>query len=278
MDFLVHHLLQTSAKTYPKKEALVQGDKRLNYSEVYQSCQNLASGLQQVGCRRLDRIGIYLDHSIEQAISIFAVSQAGGVFVPINSLLFPNQVNHIAQDCQMRGLITTPNKLASITGHLVANPFLEFIIIVGEMDYNKATMPTYSFEKLIRTPASILEEVSIGPDLAALIYTSGSTGKPKGVMLDHSQIMAGTSIVSQYLRIQSTDRILAILPFSFDAGLNQLMTAFEKGSTLIIKTFIFAREIVQELLKEKITALAGVPTLWSFASSASLLNEQAHIP
>ena len=81
-------------------------------------------------------------------------------------------------------------------------------------------------------------------------------------MLNHAQIMAGSSIVSEYLKIRESDRILAVLPFSFDAGLNQLTTAFQQGSTLVLISFTFAREIVQTLIKEKITALAGVPTLW----------------
>ena len=81
-------------------------------------------------------------------------------------------------------------------------------------------------------------------------------------MLNHAQIMAGSSIVSDYLQIKESDRILAVLPFSFDAGLNQLTTAFQQGSTLVLISFTFAREIVQTLIKEEITALAGVPTLW----------------
>ena len=64
--------------------------------------------------------------------------------------------------------------------------------------------------------------------------------------------------------------------FSFDAGLNQLMSAFQQGGTLVLTTFVFAREIVQVLLKEKITGLAGVPTLWSLlAQPSSTLQKQA---
>src|SRR5260370_5673815 len=80
-------------------------------------------------------------------------------------------------------------------------------------------------------------------------------------MLSHANIVAGSRIVSMYLGITDTERILAVLPFSFDAGMNQLMTAFERGGTLVLINFVFAREIVQTLLKERITGLAGVPTL-----------------
>lgn len=118
--------------------------------------------------------------------------------------------------------------------------------------------------------------MGIEKDLAAILYTSGSSGKPKGVMLNHAQIIAGSSIVASYLEITHTDRILAILPFSFDAGLNQLMTAFQQGGTLVLMTFIFAREIIQTLLTERITGLAGVPSLWSLlAQSNSTLQRYA---
>jgi acyl-CoA synthetase (AMP-forming)/AMP-acid ligase II len=82
-------------------------------------------------------------------------------------------------------------------------------------------------------------------------------------MLSHANIMAGATIVSTYLSITAKDRILACLPFSFDAGMNQLTTAFQQGGTIVLINFTFAHEIVQTLLKEKITGLAGVPTLWN---------------
>ncbi|WP_323690274.1 AMP-binding protein [Rhizobium sp. AN95] len=62
---------------------------------------------------------------------------------------------------------------------------------------------------------------AIGEDLAAILYTSGSTGSPKGVMLSHRNLLAGARIVRTYLEITGKDRILSILPFSFDYGLNQ---------------------------------------------------------
>jgi acyl-CoA synthetase (AMP-forming)/AMP-acid ligase II len=94
-------------------------------------------------------------------------------------------------------------------------------------------------------------------------------------MLSHANVVAGSRIVSTYLEISESERILAVLPFSFDAGMNQLMTAFEKGGTLVLINFVFAQEIVQVLVKERITGLAGVPTLWSLlAQPNSTLSKQ----
>ncbi|NER20249.1 MAG: acyl-CoA ligase (AMP-forming), exosortase A system-associated [Symploca sp. SIO1C2] len=270
MDFLIHHLLRSSALNYPEKEALVHGEQRLSYAEVAKQTAGLAYGLRKIGLQRGDRIGIYLEPSVPQVLSIFGISQAGGVFVPINTLLFPEQVAHIASDCRMKGLITTNSKLSSLAPALKELSSLEFLVVLPDAEPANLAIPSHNFEDLCQLlPPETWADVSIEVDLAALLYTSGSTGKPKGVMLNHAQIIAGSSIVSNYLSITAADRILAVLPFSFDAGLNQLITAFEQGSTIVLMTFSFAREITQMLLKEEITALAGVPTLWSLLSRPS---------
>jgi acyl-CoA synthetase (AMP-forming)/AMP-acid ligase II len=95
-------------------------------------------------------------------------------------------------------------------------------------------------------------------------------------MLSHEQVMAGSSIVSEYLGLTSSDRIIGVLPLSFDAGLNQLMTAVQQGATYVPMTFTFAREIVKTLALEKITGMAGVPTLWSLMiQPSSALSKQS---
>jgi len=264
MDFLLHHMLRTSTLRTPEKEALVHGKTRLTYGEVAGRTTALAKGLRSAGLTRGERVGIYLDPSIPQVLSIFAVSQAGGVFVTINSSLFPEQLTHIANDCQMTALITTQSKLASLAAVLPHIPSLRFLVIEADGQSNGNALPVHDFDSLCGLlPLQDWRDANIEKDLAGLLYTSGSTGMPKGVMLSHAQVMAGSSIVSTYLGITAEERVLAVLPFSFDAGMNQLMTAFQQGATLVLMTFTFAREIVQMLVKERITALAGVPTLWS---------------
>jgi acyl-CoA ligase (AMP-forming) (exosortase A-associated) len=276
MDFLIWHLLRASSCASPEKEALVHGEERLSYRQVARRTAGVATALRTSLLHRGDRVGIYLDASVPQVISIFGVSQAGGVYVPINTLLHSDQVAHIARDCGMKGLITTPAKLASLAEVIPQIPTLEFLIVTGSVETPAPGIAIHSYEDMCATePAAVGCESSVDKDLAAILYTSGSTGKPKGVMLSHANVVAGSRIVSTYLGITEEERILAVLPFSFDAGMNQLMTAFEKGATLVLINFVFARDIVQMLVKERITGLAGVPTLWSLlAQPNSTLEKQ----
>lgn len=279
MDYLIHHMLQSSASRLPDKEALVDKDIRGTFQIAVKKVTGLADGLKRAGLRRGERVGIHLDTSVVQALSIFGVSQAGGVFVPINSLLFPEQVAHIARDCQMRGLITTRQKLTSLSSVLTDVPSLEFVVVTGDRADTEIRQQVYELPKLFdSTVCNNWREVAIGRDLAAILYTSGSTGKPKGVMLSHAQVMAGSSIVSDYLGITSADRIIGVLPLSFDAGLNQLMTAIQQGGTYVPMTFVFAREIVKTLRAEQITGMAGVPTLWSLMAQPSSSLQREPLP
>jgi acyl-CoA ligase (AMP-forming) (exosortase A-associated) len=156
-------------------------------------------------------------------------------------------------------------------------PSLEFVVAVADGGEEVAVpLPVHRFDQLTAGEPEPLQDLAIDKDLAAILYTSGSTGKPKGVMLSHANIVAGSSIVSSYLGIGTRDRILSILPYSFDAGLNQLMTAFQQGGTVVPLTFVLAREVVRALAQERITGLAGVPTLWSLlAQPSSTLGQQA---
>jgi acyl-CoA ligase (AMP-forming) (exosortase A-associated) len=100
-------------------------------------------------------------------------------------------------------------------------------------------------------------------DPAAIIYTSGSTGMPKGVVVSHRNLTAGAESVAAYLHNSPQDRILSILPFSFDYGLNQLTTSLLCGATLVLQNYLGPADIIKALESEQITGLAGIPTIWS---------------
>jgi acyl-CoA ligase (AMP-forming) (exosortase A-associated) len=99
-------------------------------------------------------------------------------------------------------------------------------------------------------------------DPVAILYTSGSTGKPKGVVLSHRNVVVGGSSVAQYLENDSNDRILSLLPLSFDAGFSQLTTAFVAGATIVLLDYLLPNDAVRACERERITGITGVPPLW----------------
>lgn len=257
---LLHHLLAPHAES--DRRALVHGARELDYRGFAVEVDRFAAALVGAGVERGDRVAIFLPRGIEECVAIFAVSRAMGVFVPINALLRGPQISHIVADCTARAVITSRG-LAPMLAECLEGVFDTRILLVEEM---------------AEAPSVSLKDTNIGEDLAAILYTSGSTGRPKGVMVSHRNLLAGTRIVRSYLAITPDERILSILPFSFDYGLNQLLTAVEKGALVVIQTFRFGDEIVRALRDHEITVLAGVPTIWAILTKAAPLLHKTALP
>ena len=248
MDYLVHHSFISSAKRFPDKTAVQSPERRLTYRRLSARAGALFRRLDEEGIERGDRIAFYLDHDVDQATSILASSAAGGVFVPVNRLLYPAQVRHILADSGARTLITRRDRYDSLSEVLDNIESLDSIILTEELEEG---------DPLPRTNP-VIEN-----DLAALLYTSGSTGPPKGVMVSHRNLLVGCDIVADYLTLQPSDHLLGLLQLSFDYGLNQLLSMMMVGGTYTFFTFSFPNDIVDALEQYEITGVAGIPTIWA---------------
>ena len=76
MDALLHHLLRSSAARFPGKEAIVHRNRRMTYAGTWRAVRSLASRLKSAGLERGDRLGVFLDASIPQALSGFRLLTA----------------------------------------------------------------------------------------------------------------------------------------------------------------------------------------------------------
>ncbi len=264
--YLLHHLLQSAAATAGAKEAvvdLVGGRRSYDYNSLLALATKSAAVLQQQGLQPRDRVAIYLPKSAEEATAIFAATMAGGVFVSVNALLLGHQVAHILDDCGVRYLITSKRDWKRIREEVTKVKTLELVLFVDEDDGEIHEAVPVVFNVMEANGSALRPSTAIGEDLAGILYTSGSTGKPRGVMLSHRNLLAGSRIVSTYLGITASERILSVVPFSFDYGLNQLLTAIEHTATIVLLQFRFPADIVRALAQETITGFAGVPLIWA---------------
>jgi len=262
---LFHELLEHTAERTPHAIALKHRTATCDYAQLQSACAQFGGALIELGLARQERVAVYLPKQMETVFALFGAAQAGCVFVPINPLLKPKQVQHILRDCNVRLLVTSPARLATLIDIVSECPELRHIVLVGaplEASQAATATSTYSWDTLLAAGPPLQSHRVIDADMAAILYTSGSTGSPKGVVLSHRNLVAGAHSVAQYLENDSSDRLLAVLPLSFDYGLNQLSTAFLVGASVVLLDHLFARDVLAAITAEKITGLAAVPPLW----------------
>lgn len=265
MVYVIPDILLEAVRRYSEKEAVFCGDNVLRYQDVWSQSLRLANGLIDVGVRKGDRVCFFLEKRFEKVVSIFGISISGAVFVPIRRLLRPSQAVYIIKHCEASVLITTVSRAKSLFSHAERISSLKAIILLDGVDDEDQhpTLRIMSWQRMMEVyPASTPTTALAEKDIAAILYTSGSTGNPKGVVLSHLNIVAGAKKVSQYLNLGDKDRILAILSFGFDYGLNQLTTAFLQGAQIVLLDYLFPKDILKAVDRHRVTGLAAVAATW----------------
>src|SRR5262245_42210645 len=131
MPALIHELLLHSAEQNPRREALVYQGARLDYGTLASRVRSCASALLRLRLGRADRVAVYLEKRLETVTAVFGAAAAGGVFVPVNPLLKPEQVAYILQDCNVRIFVTSAERLQALAPVLAECPDLRTVLVVG---------------------------------------------------------------------------------------------------------------------------------------------------
>jgi len=226
-----------------------RGERRLDHGQLASWALRFGHQLTRHGVKPGDRVAIYLDHVAEAAVALYGAWIVGALAVPVNQSLKSPQVAHILRHSGSLVLVSEPNKLAQLDAPTLAG-------------VSTLTVPACETLEGEEQAAALQRTLPGGNAPAAILYTSGSTGRPKGILVSHANLRAGARIVAGYLDVRHDERILSVLPFSFDYGLNQLLTAVLCGCTLVLQRSHFPSDVLGSLAQHHITALAGVPPFW----------------
>ncbi|MEM7570933.1 MAG: AMP-binding protein, partial [Pseudomonadota bacterium] len=197
------------------------------------------------------RFGISVKKDPANLILFFAILRAGGIAVPLNPALKAEQWAYIAANCDMTAGFVSEAQCEALKGETAWSP-----IVSGDPSGAlKALSDEAAFDGQVFCQCQ-------PKDTAILFYTSGSTGHPKGVMVSHHANVLGAASVGHYLQLRPDDRILTVLPLSFDYGFNQITSSWLAGAAVVLHDYFLASDVPKMVAKSGVTGLAAVPPLW----------------
>ncbi|GAB5488660.1 MAG: acyl-CoA ligase (AMP-forming), exosortase A system-associated [Parasphingorhabdus sp.] len=237
--------------TNPEATALVTRSGSLSYKMLNHRVGQLSYWLCENGAKKGDRVATWLPKTELACLMPLACARAGLIYVPANPVLKPAQVGHILHDSGSILVITNGSRAKSFE----TNDLPKGCQIFDDKYVSETLME--GAEEL--EPSQDNSDLDM---LAAILYTSGSTGRPKGVMLSHGNLSLGAISVARYLKMQSDDRTLCVLPLSFDYGQNQLFSTWAAGGCAVPLDYLMPRDVIKACARENITTLAAVPPLW----------------
>ncbi len=257
MIYLLPQSLQCAADRNPDHVAFRYGDRSLTYAEMVAKTNQLAHLLLKSGVQRGDRIGVYLRRSLESAIAIYGIMQAGAAYVPLDPHAPATSTCFILEDCDIRHLITHASQRRILPDILAQSKLYQVIGVDGEWQ-----VPSVSWETIDSYPANN-PSIRIGEqDLAYIMYTSGSTGPPKGIMHTHYSGLNYAMLSVDLYELREHDRIVSHAPLHFDISTLAYFSAPLAGATSVIISDAHTKmpaSLTQLMQAEKLTVWYSAP-------------------
>lgn len=246
----IRTLLEGAAVGHSDKTAIVYDEKSITYGELYAKVNQVAFYLNELDLPKDSRVGIYSTKSIEQVIAVLAILSTDYILVPLTTLLKPEQVEYIINDCNIQCIITDKVKLENIA---------EINFSGDVISYETADKNIPSFEEIFKYYNKPYACDINGHSNAVITYSFGVSGTPKGIVISHRNLIDSARVVSQYLHLQQSDIISGVLIFNLDYGLNQIFCTLYKKATLALHRFILPEDYFNHIINDKVTVLPLMP-------------------
>ncbi len=239
----------------PEATAIKFKDSTVTYRQLDENVTGYANFLKKSGLKAGERVILSCTNSPEFIYSYFGVVRNGGIIVPINLLLTMEEIAYLIKDSEAKYMIIHPIILqkAKITKETIQNALnIEVIVLDEQLKQSVSELSQIEFE-----------DFSDQQGISTFLYTSGTTGRQKAAMLTHKNLVFNAEQCRLGLKGVPEDNYMCVLPmfhvFAFTACV--LMPLWAGASITVLESFQ-PKEVVESLLRDKITVFMGVPAMY----------------
>ena len=264
------------ANIFSNKEAVIYGERKYSWKNVYDRSRQLASSLQLKGIKKGDTVSIIAANTPEMIEAHYGIAMIGAVLNSINIRLDANTIAYILEHSEAKILITDTGFYPSVKKALEILGKKDLIIIDIldlQADSDKTQLGEMNYEELLSTGDpnfnwSLPEDEW---DALSLNYTSGTSGKPKGVVYHHrgSYIMTMGTVCDWHLPMHP--KYLYTVPLFHCNGWGHAWSITACAGTIICCRQVSAKAVYDAIADHGVTHLGGAPIVLGMILNA---NEQ----
>jgi long-chain acyl-CoA synthetase len=285
-------LLDRSAIAFVNRPAMAFEGRRWTYGELAALVDRAAAGLQRLGLKPGDKVGLCLPNMPYFVIFYYAALKAGLVVVNYNPLYVTRELSHQIEDSGTTTMIVPD--LAAIYDKVVDIACLQRIIVCPFADVlpavkgvafsvlkrNMVARPAYG-TRIVRyndvmAPGDVRIPVHIDPsDVAVLQYTGGTTGRPKGAMLTHGNLTINSQQGTNHMPSMrpGEEKLMGVLPFFHVFAMTSVLNGgISMGGELILHPRFEIGAMMKSLVRDKPTMMHAVPTIYNAIATEAEKN------
>ena len=246
-DMTFYDLLCRNAVCHKNRLAWFEVDdnRELTFAQYKERVDRLASGLQKLGIRQNERIGILGKNSLEYFLLYGAAAAIGAVILPVNWRLAAHEIVFNLNDCAPRIIFADPEFHATISDcrNKVSSAKLFYSLKSGSDGYENINALMANNGDFTRADVS-------SDDSFVIIHTAAVKGRPRGALLSHGNVLCSNMHFQYYLNLTREDVHLNFLPMFHVAGLLSATSAFHAGA-LNLNMSKFDAVTVVDLIEKK---------------------------
>ncbi|MGF7201136.1 long-chain acyl-CoA synthetase [Sphingobium olei] len=278
-------MVSASAAAHPQANMIDFMGRKFSYGEMIGQIRRIACGLQAMGVRKGDRVGLYLPNTPHYVAAYYGALMAGAIVVNFSPLYTAAELEHQVEDSGTQILFTLSAKALLPTALKVLDESSLEKLVVGSVAEVLSPVKSLLFrwfkasesvpipddprvlhyDRLIANRGEcVVADIDPVNDVALLQYTGGTTGTPKGAMLTHQNLTANARQAQAIdPHRHEADRIIAVLPFfHVFANTCTLNRTVLNGGEMVMLPRFDAAQVLAAVQRVKATALPGVPTMF----------------
>lgn len=259
-------MLKNSAKDHGCRVALRMrkeegGYRQFTYNDFYAGVLKVGAFLIANDLKQGEKVAILSENRPEWTIAYFAVVNIGGVTVPFDPKLTPEELSLLIKNSETKLIFVSDAQKDKVEN--IKNEALG-VQNIFSLDSDLQDILSREIEPEMQLEVS-RRQFNVGiDDLMSIIYTSGTTGSPKGVMLTHKNVMSNVIEAAPLFDIiTSADNFLSVLPayHTFETTAGMFYPIFI-GASVTYAESLKSHNILRNMQETKVSIMCGVPLLY----------------